>query len=531
MSRPSGIRSLLERITPVQRVSLIFLAAGLAGPPLATFLQPRLLIVVGVLLSGAGLAGAAFGFLYPSMGAGAALAVIFPLSLSYAVFRDAPVPVPLDTPVYVRMKIVSYPDYGEEYPRYTARVLRVEVSPRENRRGTDGEGIGRTLRFRVLCGLPRGADVHRGDRVDARGVFLPLPSEPGDYRHYLRSRGVRALLEVPRGGIVEVGEAGGLSPLRLSTGLHRAVSSVNRRLLPYPHGEFAVALLTGDRRGMPKGMTDAFRRSGTMHILAVSGLHVGFIGLFLFFPLRMCRVDRIAASLCLAAVFLFFMVFVGDAPSVRRASLMAVCGIVCFLLDRDRNYMNVLALVFCFLWITNPRSVTNPGFLLSFTATFGILLVMPRLYPLMRRVLPDALAGPITVTLAVQLFLFPVMTGFFGEFAYVNLIANIPIVPLTGLSLALDLLLLLLYPMALPLAVVLAETNTLVIVLIMRLAAFIANAPPLAVSFPRGLIPVYLAGMTVLVLWLWPVRAPAQAVSRPASGPAETRNPRTPSIR
>jgi hypothetical protein len=94
------------------------------------------------------------------------------------------------------------------------------------------------------------------------------------------------------------------------------------------------------------------------------------------------------------------------------------------------------------------------------------------------------------------------MASFFGTFAYVNVIANLPIVPLTGISLALGVLTLVLYTVFLPLAVIVAEVNTVVIATIVRLAALFARIPPLRIgAFPMQLIPVYLACVTVL-LWL-----------------------------
>jgi len=247
---------------------------------------------------------------------------------------------------------------------------------------------------------------------------------------------------------------------------------------------------------------EVFRRSGTMHILAVSGLHVGFLSLFLLFFLRLVRIPKLYAYALVGLFIIFFMIFIGERPSVRRASLMALCGIACFLFDRDRNYLNVISLSFIILWLVNPLSLLNPGFLLSFCATFGILFLTPMLYKWLGRFMPHFLAGSLSVTLSVQLFIFPVMAAYFETFAYINLIANLPIVPLTGMSLALSVLTLIFYPLFLPLAVLIAEVNTVVIAATTRLAAFFAHVPTLRIgSFPRQIVVVYLLFVT-LGLWL-----------------------------
>jgi competence protein ComEC len=196
------------------------------------------------------------------------------------------------------------------------------------------------------------------------------------------------------------------------------------------------------------------------------------------------------------------MFFIGERPSVRRASLMAMCGIACFLFDRDRNYLNVLALSFLILWFVNPLSLLNPGFLLSFGATFGILFLVPFLNKYLRNWIPHFLSASISVTIAVQLFIFPILAAYFRSFPYINLIANLPIVPLAGISLALGVITLVLYPIWLPLAVITAEVNTVVIATITRLAKLFAWVPPLRVgNFPAQLIGPYLLAVTI-GLWL-----------------------------
>jgi competence protein ComEC len=207
----------------------------------------------------------------------------------------------------------------------------------------------------------------------------------------------------------------------------------------------------------------------------------------------------------LAALFIvLFMIFVGERPSVRRASFMALCGIGCFLFDRDRNYLSVLALAFIVLWFMIPLSLLNPGFLLSFCATFGILFLTPVLYRQLSRFLPGFVAGSLAVTISVQLFIFPIMASYFGSFAWINVAANLPIVPLTGVSLALGVLTPLLYPLFLPLSAITAEVNTVVIATIARLAGFFSRVPPLQVgAFPPVLVPVYLFCLTVGLWFLF----------------------------
>jgi ComEC/Rec2-related protein len=501
----TGFLKSLELLTLAQKVSIILMAATLLA--LVVRIPQSFLIIVILSVGMSTLVGiplliqktdrfSTFGIFI----------MIFLLAFIYVNARTMPFPYPLNQSLRARIRLVSYPTVRGRNLQFRAVVLGIEDESIENLGVKSGPMglLGRIAgRRKVLYGMPfpKGG-IGRGDIIEAEGMFFGLPRErnPG-FARYLQTIGIEAIYEGYRSTVLVLDEAEPPSPSYLARQLKRYIEKVHKGLLPPPQDSFATALLTGNRDLIPDELMESFRVSGTMHILAVSGLHVGFLSLFLLFLLRLIRVPKFYAYVLLGLFIVFFMVFIGEKPSVRRASLMALCGIACFLFDRDRTYLNVLALAFVILWVLNPFSLLGPGFLLSFCATFGILFLTPQLYKYLRRFMPQFLAGSIAVTLSVQLFIFPVMASFFGTFAYINVIANLPIVPLTGVSLALGVLTLVLYSVFLPLAVITAEVNTVIIATIVRLAALFARVPPLRIgAFPAQLIPVYLACVTAL-LW------------------------------
>jgi ComEC/Rec2-related protein len=483
------LAALLRVLTPAQSAALVFIAASLVSTGVfAAVGGPKLLFAA--LAAGAALAAAAV-CLFRARSPVFAYGLIFLLAFSYTHLRSIPPDLPYGKNVDAVLQLTSYPSVRGGTVRFTARV---------NKAG--GSGRQRTVpSARVVADFPVTGSLQRGDRISARGMFLAPPDDNG-YGAYLRSSGIGAVFEgQSKPELLRRPHAA--APISLSNRMMAYIRRVNNNLLPPVQGAFATALLTGDRSGIPDEVSVAFQRSGTMHILAISGLHVGFITVFLYFLLRMARVRKYVSFVIAAAVLVLFMVFIGNRASVRRASLMALFGIACFLFDRDRNYLNVLALAFCALWLANPQYLANPGFLLSFLATFGILLLVPRWHPVLGRYLPGFLAGSLAASLAVQVFIFPVLAAHFGEFAYVNIAANVVVVPLAGVSLVTEILTLASYPVFLPLAVVLAEANTAVIAALVWSARFFALAPPLRIpAFPQVLIPVYLAGVSLLCLLL-----------------------------
>lgn len=491
------IRTASTTLSFAQKLSLLFILCSLVVSVSERFLSRQGFLLLAVTAACAAiLIILPFGILSGAKARRLLFGALGLLAMGYTFYRGVPTPYQYGKQVKVQLRLTSYPEVSRRGLRYTGVIegmLSSGQGPAES-----VESFGRM--GKVLVGLPFPKKrIERGYTIQADGLLFPLPYDKDEgYARYLHSSGITALFEGYSGSVEVLKKPSPLSPIPVASRLKRYIENTNERLLPFPHSVFATALLTGNREMLPRPVAGLFKRSGTMHILAVSGLHVGFLSAFLLLLLNLLRLRRNITYALLCLFIVFFMIFIGERPSVRRASLMALCGIACYLFDRDRDYINVLALSFTVLWIVNPASLFNPGFLLSFCATFGILLLVPTLHSWLRHHMPSFLAASLATSLAVQIYLFPVLASFFGSFPYVNLVANIPIVPLTGISLAVEVLTLLLYPVFLPLGIIAAEVNTVVISTIIRLAWLFAKVPPLEIgNFPGWLVVVYLGAVTV----------------------------------
>ena len=169
-----------------------------------------------------------------------------------------------------------------------------------------------------------------GDRIEVEGVLRQPNGQrnPGgfDYRSYLARRGVFGILQLNRGQEVIPTDSSGFPPLRWTEKLRRRVEDVidtayreNRM-----HAQVLKGMLLGLRSELSPDILDAFRNSGSIHILAVSGLHVGLIATVCFFGFSLLRLPRKATDLLTIAAVILYACLVGFRPSVFRASLMAV---------------------------------------------------------------------------------------------------------------------------------------------------------------------------------------------------------------
>ena len=264
------------------------------------------------------------------------------------------------------------------------------------------------------------------------------------------------------------------------------IHRVFENLLPWPQSSFCEALITGNREVIPAFLSMVFKNSGTIHILAVSGLHVGILLGLLTLLLRLFSVN-IRVSLTVGIIFIsLYAAFIGNRVSVQRASLMGILGIIGFILDRDRNFLNILSLSFVVLWIFNPFFVYNPGFLLSFSSVLGIVLFAPYIQRFFKRFLNQYISGLLSSTLSVQVFIMPVMFYFFGEYAISNVIANLFLIPLVGLNLGLEILVLAVYPISIVLAGIISEVVTLIVTIIIYISYFFSGFPLIRIMFFPG---------------------------------------------
>ncbi len=215
-----------------------------------------------------------------------------------------------------------------------------------------------------------------------------------------------------------------------------------KQLLAYGFSRYeytlAAAILLGRDDTMDPRLRSGFAAAGAMHILCVSGLHVGVIFLILDQLLKFLNRRKygpqIKALVLLIMIWLYAML-TGMAPSVMRASTMISFVIVGKALNRPTSVYNSLAASAFLLLITNPLIITHIGFQLSYLAVFSIVTFQPIIYNRWKpknKILQKAWAIT-TVSLAAQLGTFPLAVHYFHIFPVYFLITNLIVIPLSSL--------------------------------------------------------------------------------------------------
>lgn len=189
------------------------------------------------------------------------------------------------------------------------------------------------------------------------------------------------------------------------------------------------ALLLGQREGVSARSRELFRRSGTAHILALSGMHLGILialAVLLLTPL-LGRRAALVGALALCAVYL---VVVGFRASLARAALMFALATTAVLLDRPPEPLRILAGAFLIMVCLAPGAVDGLSFQLSFAALLGILVIGRQLDRALLPWIPGVLRSPLVASVGAQVATLPLVVAVFGVARPVGVAATLVMAPL-----------------------------------------------------------------------------------------------------
>jgi len=401
----------------------------------------------------------------------------------------------------------SYP-FEKAFVRDVLIDGRVEEIELPSKKLTIKIGVERTLKnkvlvkehYNILCNLNYDQKVINklleklkpGNRVVILGSIQIPPNQrnPGEfnYRKYLRGKDISAIFTSfnPMDFvIVDYNEDLLISEI---FDIRYAIAKQIKTIYNNKTAGLLKGLLLADRSEIGYDVKEGFIKSGVIHVLAVSGLHVGFIVLILLFLLGRSNIYlRISFTIIGLVVF---MIITGMPPSVTRATIMAILLLISYLRSNKQNNFNTLALAAFLILVFDPTQIFNPGFQLSFSAVTSIFIFFPRL-----RILIDShikvhssiryLLLFLSVSLAAQLGTIPFTIYYFGKLSLISLFANVVIIPLIGFIVGLGIFTLLISLISFSLAYLFILSNELFVNIALGFVKYVSSFSFAYVSIPR----------------------------------------------
>ncbi|NQU95937.1 MAG: ComEC family competence protein [Candidatus Omnitrophica bacterium] len=313
-----------------------------------------------------------------------------------------------------------------------------------------------------------------------------------DYRRYLANKRIYSVLSVKSAFFrKKIGEDRECASqfIRAIYSIRASLETRIEKYLRPPYDSILSAILLGKRQKMPSALKDIFAKTGTLHILAISGLHVGIIYFAVIIILKILRI-RHNAAIVLSVLFLIcFAILTGARASILRAttmfSILALGGIF----KRKISIFNLIGLSSLAILMVNPNQLFDLGFILSYTAVLSIVTMAPLFYrAFSKNRVPGRfdtagkrakqyMLGSVSVSLAAWLGLLPLIAYYFGLVSPIVVIANLIVVPLLFAVMGSGILFVTLGFLSHFLAAILSQSTWFLLFILISSVKFLKNIP------------------------------------------------------
>lgn len=318
-------------------------------------------------------------------------------------------------------RIVSIPNSGGAGK--TKFILKVNK--------VDSQNIsGKTL---VMMPEVKNTAFNIGDKIEISGSLrIPFKStNPSqfDYGSYLKNFNIYSVLYVNDEDTYKIISEKQPAKWKFMNRLNKMrtdILKVHSKYLKSPNLEILGGIVFGDDAvPPPEYIKKSFVNSGLLHILAASGMNVGFIFAFWVFMLKRLKIPYRARILSGMLIVILYTLMTGLGPSVIRAALMLLFVLAGKLIDRDAHSVSLLSLVAVLMLIYNPAYLNDVSFQLSFFVTFGLITTAQTVMQKFPSAAPDWVKAMIVIPVIAQIWVVPIQMFYFNTISLYAVFANI----------------------------------------------------------------------------------------------------------
>ncbi|KPJ73131.1 hypothetical protein AMJ52_04255 [candidate division TA06 bacterium DG_78] len=305
------------------------------------------------------------------------------------------------------------------------------------------------------------------------------------------------------GDIVEKGRSQGIIDL-ISYTVRNYIDHQLRSVFDDVYYNTASGLILGGSNRLGRDLKDVFSRAGVLHILAVSGLHVGFVCLFIGCVLFFIPLSPKIKFMIIMIVLSIYAGVVGFRPSIYRATLMAFFFGLAIILQRNVDGLHVINITAISLLLINPLLLFDVGAQLSFAAVYGIVFLYPKISAYLKDKVKNKflkfIYASMTVSFSAQLFVSPVLIYYFHRLPTLAIFSNLIVVPIAMIVIFLLFIYLLLGLFFSALAKIIVLPIPFLISLLVSVSKIVAHIPHSTISV--NISPIFL----IAFFFLFPKR-------------------------
>lgn len=326
----------------------------------------------------------------------------------------------------IRGIVTTEPERSQSVQRITVRVFKTgkkEINP-----------------FQLLVTVGRFPQYEIGDEILVRGIIKkPENYKEFDYVSYLSRQDIFAIMFFPQAE--KIGEGRGNQLLFQLSRLKHSFEKNLEKVIPEPHAAFLKGLTLGERESLPADLVENFSRTGTTHIVALSGYNITMLGRFFVNGLMYLTVPFQVSFWIATAGIMLFVLLTGASPSVVRAGIMGILVLIAQKEGRLYQMTNALVFAAAVMILHNPKILRfDAAFQLSFLATLGLIYLSPHIERRLDRRKKFKAEDPaykdkpffswkqtLVETLSAQFMVLPLLIYLFGRVSLISPISNIAV--------------------------------------------------------------------------------------------------------
>ena len=354
---------------------------------------------------------------------------------------------------------------------------------------------------KIIVYTERYPEYNLGDIIEINGkVKIPEEFDGFDYRSYLLAKDIYYISYYPGIELKEENKSGFYAWV---SKFRKQSNDLIKKIFSQPQAGIVSAMTLAIKSDLSEETLEAFSKTGTRHIIAISGLHMTIVGLALMYILLAVGLNRNHAFYFALLGIAFFVTLVGFPPSAVRAAIMAGLALFVIRIGRLKNAGNAIVFAGVLMLLYNPNLLRyDTGFQLSFAAILGIVYLFPKLDNFFKRYSNFLEIKTIfLITLSAQIATFPIIINSFGNFSLLSVFANILILPFVPIVMLGGLLLIIIGFANLSVAQILAYPIWLILFYQIETIKFFASLPFGFLSFEK--VGFLFIGVYYLVLVCW----------------------------
>lgn len=319
-----------------------------------------------------------------------------------------------------------------------------------------------------------------GDKLQISGEY----QEPNkarnykgfDYKNYLKINKVYGIIRVDLYTNIIIKHQKNLSNFKLLIHKIREKLKQNiQELLTKETYALGIGILIGDNSRINEKIVEDFKNSNLSHMLAVSGTHINYVVLTVSILFTKKRAGIKAQRVVTIMMMLFFMELTQMTSSVVRAGISCIIYMLASLLYRKADVINAMAISTLLILLNNPFKLFDIGFQLSYAGTLGIILFCKLINIPIKNKLLKYLKDSIIISISANIFIIPIMMYQFNTISLTFILSNLLAGPLLGISIILEIIVLLISFMSINIAAIPAKVLNILLILIINIANWFSN--------------------------------------------------------